>query len=92
VSSEKKVVVITGASQGIGAVLVRATRYRNYRVVGIFAATATILVSSGHAQTIQSVQRSVSGVSIAASSPVSPQSDAAARSAGARRGSERRQR
>jgi NAD(P)-dependent dehydrogenase (short-subunit alcohol dehydrogenase family) len=33
VSSEKKVAVITGASQGIGAALVKAYRDRNYRVV-----------------------------------------------------------
>jgi NAD(P)-dependent dehydrogenase (short-subunit alcohol dehydrogenase family) len=32
-SSERKVVLITGASQGIGAGLVRAYRDRNYRVV-----------------------------------------------------------
>ena len=32
-SSERKVVVITGASQGIGAALVKAYRDRNYRVV-----------------------------------------------------------
>lgn len=32
-SSEQKVVIITGASQGIGAGLVRAYRDRNYRVV-----------------------------------------------------------
>jgi NAD(P)-dependent dehydrogenase (short-subunit alcohol dehydrogenase family) len=33
VSTERKVAVITGASQGIGAALVRAYRDRNYRVV-----------------------------------------------------------
>jgi NAD(P)-dependent dehydrogenase (short-subunit alcohol dehydrogenase family) len=33
VSSERKVAVITGASQGIGAALVKAYRDRNYRVV-----------------------------------------------------------
>ncbi|MGA7865806.1 MAG: SDR family NAD(P)-dependent oxidoreductase, partial [Stellaceae bacterium] len=32
-SSEQKVAVITGASQGIGPALVRAYRDRNYRVV-----------------------------------------------------------
>ncbi|WP_394835973.1 SDR family oxidoreductase [Pendulispora rubella] len=32
-SNERKVVIITGASQGIGASLVRAYRDRNYRVV-----------------------------------------------------------
>jgi NAD(P)-dependent dehydrogenase (short-subunit alcohol dehydrogenase family) len=32
-STERKVVIITGASQGIGAALVRAYRDRNYRVV-----------------------------------------------------------
>jgi NAD(P)-dependent dehydrogenase (short-subunit alcohol dehydrogenase family) len=36
--SERKVAVITGASQGIGAALVKAYRDRNYRVV----ATATV--------------------------------------------------
>jgi NAD(P)-dependent dehydrogenase (short-subunit alcohol dehydrogenase family) len=33
VSTERKVAVITGASQGIGAALVRAYRDRKYRVV-----------------------------------------------------------
>ena len=32
-SSEQKVVIVTGASQGIGAGLVRAYRDRGYRVV-----------------------------------------------------------
>jgi len=32
---EQKVAVITGASQGIGAALVKAYRDRNYRVVGL---------------------------------------------------------
>ncbi len=32
-SNEQKVVIVTGASQGIGAGLVRAYRDRNYRVV-----------------------------------------------------------
>ncbi len=32
-STEQKVVIITGASQGIGAVLVRAYRDRNFRVI-----------------------------------------------------------
>ena len=32
-SSERKVAVITGASQGIGAALVEAYRDRDYRVV-----------------------------------------------------------
>ena len=32
-STEQKVAVITGASQGIGAALVKAYRDRNYRVV-----------------------------------------------------------
>jgi NAD(P)-dependent dehydrogenase (short-subunit alcohol dehydrogenase family) len=32
-SAERKVAVITGASQGIGAALVKAYRDRNYRVV-----------------------------------------------------------
>ena len=32
-SNEQKVVIITGASQGIGAALVRAYRDRNFRVV-----------------------------------------------------------
>jgi short-subunit dehydrogenase len=31
--TERKVAVITGASQGIGAALVKAYRDRNYRVV-----------------------------------------------------------
>jgi len=34
-STEQKVVVITGASQGIGAALVKAYRDRNYRVIAI---------------------------------------------------------
>jgi NAD(P)-dependent dehydrogenase (short-subunit alcohol dehydrogenase family) len=33
--ADQKVAVITGASQGIGAALVRAYRDRNYRVVGL---------------------------------------------------------
>ena len=32
-ATEQKVAVITGASQGIGAALVKAYRDRNYRVV-----------------------------------------------------------
>ena len=52
-------------------------------IASIFAATAAIMVSSGLAQTIPPSQRSVSGVSIAASPPVSPQIDAAVPSAGA---------
>src|SRR6202163_3983294 len=35
VSSERKVAVITGASQGIGAALVEAYRGRGYRIVAI---------------------------------------------------------
>jgi len=35
VSSERKVAVITGASQGIGAALVEAHRGRGYRIVAI---------------------------------------------------------
>jgi NAD(P)-dependent dehydrogenase (short-subunit alcohol dehydrogenase family) len=42
-STEQKVVVITGASQGIGAALVKAYRERNYRVV----ATARSVKESG---------------------------------------------
>ena len=34
-ATERKVAVITGASQGIGAALVKAYRDRNYRVVAI---------------------------------------------------------
>ena len=34
-AADQKVAVITGASQGIGAALVRAYRDRNYRVVGV---------------------------------------------------------
>lgn len=34
-STEQKIAVITGASQGIGAALVQAYRDRNYRVVAI---------------------------------------------------------
>ncbi|MBV8068709.1 MAG: hypothetical protein JO270_02305 [Acidobacteriaceae bacterium] len=33
--ADQKVAVITGASQGIGAALVRAYRDRSYRVVGV---------------------------------------------------------
>lgn len=42
-SKEQKVVIITGASQGIGAALVQAYRSRNYRVV----ATSRSIVESG---------------------------------------------
>jgi NAD(P)-dependent dehydrogenase (short-subunit alcohol dehydrogenase family) len=37
--SERKVAVITGASQGIGAALVKAYRDRNYRVVATARST-----------------------------------------------------
>ena len=34
-STEQKVAVITGASQGIGAALVEAYRHRDYRIIAI---------------------------------------------------------
>ena len=34
-STERKVAIITGASQGIGAALVKAYRDRNYRVIAM---------------------------------------------------------
>jgi len=51
VATEMKVAVITGASQGIGAALVKAYRERNYRVV----ATARTIAPS-HDDNIVSVQ------------------------------------
>jgi NAD(P)-dependent dehydrogenase (short-subunit alcohol dehydrogenase family) len=48
VSAERKVAIITGASQGIGAALVKAYRDRNYRVV----ATARSLEPSSDADVL----------------------------------------
>ena len=42
-SSERKVVIVTGASQGIGAGLVRAYRDRHYRVVASFLPFAGLI-------------------------------------------------
>ena len=47
-SNEQKVAVITGASQGIGAALVKAYRERNYRVV----ATSRSIKQSGEADVL----------------------------------------
>jgi len=65
VSSEQKVAVITGASQGIGAALVRAYRDRNYRVVATALAMQPssdddVLVVSGDIADRKTAERAVS--------------------------------
>ena len=64
-SSEQKVAVITGASQGIGAALVRAYRDRNYRVVATALAMQPssdddVLVVSGDIADRKTAERAVS--------------------------------
>jgi NAD(P)-dependent dehydrogenase (short-subunit alcohol dehydrogenase family) len=56
-STERKVAVITGASQGIGAALVKAYRDRDYRVV----ATARSIKPSSDAEILDhsDLQRAV---------------------------------
>ena len=63
-SSEQKVVIITGASQGIGAGLVRAYRDRNYRVVANSrsiepGADADVLAVSGDISEPETAERIV---------------------------------
>ncbi len=63
-SSERKVVVVTGASQGIGADLVRAYRDRNYRVVANSrsirpGADADVLAVAGDVSEPQTAERIV---------------------------------
>jgi NAD(P)-dependent dehydrogenase (short-subunit alcohol dehydrogenase family) len=65
VSSEQKVAVITGASQGIGAALVRAYRDRNYRVVATAlsmqpSSDDDVLVVSGDIADRKTAERAVS--------------------------------
>jgi NAD(P)-dependent dehydrogenase (short-subunit alcohol dehydrogenase family) len=65
VSSEQKVAVITGASQGIGAALVRAYRDRNYRVVATAlsmqpSSDDEVLVVSGDIADRKTAERAVS--------------------------------
>jgi len=65
VSSEQKVAVITGASRGIGAALVRAYRDRNYRVVATALAMQPssdddVLVVSGDIADRKTAERAVS--------------------------------
>ena len=64
-SSEQKVAVITGASQGIGAALVRAYRDRNYRVVATAlsmqpSSDDEVLVVSGDIADRKTAERAVS--------------------------------
>jgi NAD(P)-dependent dehydrogenase (short-subunit alcohol dehydrogenase family) len=65
VSSEQKVAVITGASQGIGAALVRADRDRNHRVVATAlsmqpSSDDDVLVVSGDIADRKTAERAVS--------------------------------
>jgi NAD(P)-dependent dehydrogenase (short-subunit alcohol dehydrogenase family) len=64
-STERKVAVITGASQGIGAALVKAYRDRNYRVVATARSIkpsndADILVVPGDIADRKTAQRAIS--------------------------------
>jgi NAD(P)-dependent dehydrogenase (short-subunit alcohol dehydrogenase family) len=64
-STERKVAVITGASQGIGAALVKAYRERNYRVVATArsvkpSSDADILVVPGDIADRKTAQRAIS--------------------------------
>jgi NAD(P)-dependent dehydrogenase (short-subunit alcohol dehydrogenase family) len=64
-SSERKVVIVTGASQGIGAGLVRAYRDRGYRVVAnsrsiVPGADADVLAVAGDIGEPQTAERIVS--------------------------------
>jgi NAD(P)-dependent dehydrogenase (short-subunit alcohol dehydrogenase family) len=65
VSSERKVAVITGASQGIGAALVKAYRDRNYRVVATArsiepAGDDEVLVVAGDITDRKTAERAIS--------------------------------
>jgi NAD(P)-dependent dehydrogenase (short-subunit alcohol dehydrogenase family) len=65
VGSEQKVAVITGASQGIGAALLRAYRDRNYRVVAMAlsmepSTDANVLVVSGDIADRKTAERAIS--------------------------------
>jgi NAD(P)-dependent dehydrogenase (short-subunit alcohol dehydrogenase family) len=62
---EQKVAVITGASQGIGAALVKAYRYRNYRVVATARSVtqtndAEVLVVPGDIADRKTAERAIS--------------------------------
>ena len=64
-STERKVAVITGASQGIGAALVKAYRDRNYRVVATArsvkpSSDADILVVPGDIADRKTAERAIS--------------------------------
>jgi NAD(P)-dependent dehydrogenase (short-subunit alcohol dehydrogenase family) len=64
-STERKVAVITGASQGIGAALVKAFRDRNYRVVATArsvkpSSDADILVVPGDIADRKTAERAIS--------------------------------
>src|SRR5579871_1217580 len=64
VSSEQKVAVITGASQGIGAALVKAYRSRGYRIVAIArsikqSGDADILAVPGDVAERRTAERSI---------------------------------
>src|SRR5689334_23010595 len=63
-SNEQKVVIVTGASQGIGESLVRAYRDRNYRVVATSrsikpSADADVLAVPGDIGTPETAERVV---------------------------------
>jgi len=64
-SAEKKVAVVTGASQGIGAALVQAYRKRGYRIVATARAVkptddADILAVPGDIADRNTAQRAIS--------------------------------
>jgi NAD(P)-dependent dehydrogenase (short-subunit alcohol dehydrogenase family) len=65
VSTERKVAIITGASQGIGAALVKAYRDRNYRVVATArslepSSDADVLVVPGDIADRKTAERAIS--------------------------------